>query len=600
MTFAYPHLAALGLAPLVVVGVVLWTRSARADGRAAFVRSARGGSTWPAGALRAVIAAIAFAVAAAVPQWGHGWVETPARGLDVVVVLDASKSMRARDLAPSRLERAWSEIDALADARGPWRLGLVRFRGDAEVVSPLTDDHAGVAWLARESDPESVPGTGSGLARGVRAALEAFDDGADRRRAVLLLTDGEVRHDEDVALAIAAARARAITTIGLVIGTSSGAPVPRDDAFDAPPLLDERGAAVMSRAQVDVLEAFATATNGRVLDLAADPFAMRRIVEDELRPRMPTFDGLAREWRPIDRSTPFVVLGLLVLVPWWTLLARRTRHVRLLATAALLGCVPWVLGADDAGELARRANDALARGSPSEAVPALEALTALRPTDAAIAFDLGLARLRSGAYAAARTAFQRAADHARGTARAAALHGVALACANGGRLELERGGDRLAVAESSFVEARAALVAALADFDDDAVRSNLDVVTFWLERVRAERESAPPGQGAGTDADSVDAKPDPSAASAAGASSAPSSTSGAAPNAVDASSGTAGGAGERAGSVQEDSGSPRLPGGMFRTEADSIVEVVRRFERERRAFDRERAASAGPRGGNDW
>lgn len=597
MSFAHPHLVAWVLAPIVVAGFVIWTRAARADGRAAFSRSARGNTMWPAGALRAVFAAIAFAVAAAVPQWGHGWVETPARGLDVVVVLDASKSMRARDLAPSRLERAWSEIDALADARGPWRLGLVRFRGDAELVSPLTDDHASVASLARESDPESVPGAGSGLARGVRAALEAFDDGANRRRVVLLLTDGETQQDEDVALAIAAARARAITTLSLVIGTDIGAPVPLDDAPDASSLTDERGVVVTSRARRDVLDAFAAATNGRVLELSVDPFAMRRFVDEELRPRMPTFDGLAREWRPIDRSTWFVALGLLVLVPWGAL-AGRVAHARVLATAALLGCIPWMLAADDAGELARRANAAFARGKPSEAVVALEALAALRPTDAAVAYDLGLAHLRSGAFVAARAAFQRAADRTSGPARAAALHGVALACANAGKLELARGGDRLALAESAFVDARAALVASLVDVDDDASRSNLDVVTFWLERARAERESAASGQGAGEGSDSGAA--DPSAASNAGSSGASSSTSGAAPRTGETSSATSGSSGEQAGSVNEDADSPRLPGGMFRTEAESIVEVVRRFERERRAFDRERAANSGSRGGNDW
>ena len=53
------------------------------------------------------------------------------------------------------------------------------------------------------------------------------------------------------------------------------------------------------------------------------------------------------------------------------------------------------------------------------------------------------------------------------------------------------------------------------------------------------------------------------------------------------------------GAVDETGSSPRLPGGMFRAEAESIADVVRRFERERRAFDRASAA-ANARGGNDW
>ncbi|MBL8768988.1 MAG: VWA domain-containing protein, partial [Planctomycetes bacterium] len=406
MNFADPRFVLLASVPILVAMSLAWSRERRRAGRAAFSTRLQEVASGPRWAVRAIVAAACFALAAAGPQWGHGFVETPARGLDVVIVLDASRSMRTRDVAPSRLERAWSEIDALADTQGPWRLGLVRFRGDAEVVGPLTDDHASIAVLARETDPESVPGAGSGMARGVRAALDGFDADAARKRVVLLLTDGESQGDDDVAAAAAAARSAGVVVIGVLVGTGAGGVVPQHDAPDAPIVLDASGSPATSVARRGPLDVLASATAGRVVDLASDAFAMRRVVDEELRSRMPTAAGFAREWRTIDRSAWFVALGLFFVVPWWGAL-RRARFARGFAMVALLGCVPWMLGADDAAELGRDVNGAFARGAPQDAVAALEALAAATPGDARVAFDLGLAYLRTGALPAAREAFER-------------------------------------------------------------------------------------------------------------------------------------------------------------------------------------------------
>jgi Ca-activated chloride channel family protein len=608
---------ALGLC----AGLYAW-RMRRAAAVAAFTARAGRDVAWLRRSVALLCAAACFAVAAAGPQWGRGFVQTPARGLDVVAVLDASRSMRARDVGPSRLERAWSELDALADARGPWRLGLVRFRGDAEVVSPLTEDHASVAALARETDPESVPGAGSGLARGVRAALDVFGTEGARRRVVLVLSDGEAQEDDDLASVTAAVRARGVVVLGVVIGTTAGATVPSDDTPDAAPLRDAQGEVVTSRARRQALDALASGTNGRVVELAADAFAMQRLIDDELRSRMPTADGFAREWRSIDRSAGFVALGLLLATPWWAALARMAlvrgalrwmrsrrwrlgrsfpgrRGLRAAAGIALLSCVPWLLSATDPDELARRADAAFARNAPGDAVEPLTALAALRPDDVRVAFDLGLAQLRSGAWPAACASFERAAHSTNAVERAAARHGLALALAKQARSEEARGGERLAVAQDLLVHARSALVAGLADGADDAMRSNLDVVSYWLERVRAQREAAAPS-GAGS---APGATNPPDTDSSATANDGAGGTRGDGAGTPAAGSGAAAGRDEASaaapGAVDETGSSPRLPGGMFRAEAESIADVVRRFERERRAFDRASAA-ANARGGNDW
>ena len=75
-------------------------------------------------------------VAAARPQWGEKLQVVHGRGIDVVVVLDASKSMLATDVNPNRLQRSKTEIASLLDNLGTARVGIVAFAGDAQVMCP--------------------------------------------------------------------------------------------------------------------------------------------------------------------------------------------------------------------------------------------------------------------------------------------------------------------------------------------------------------------------------------------------------------------------------------------------------------------------------
>src|SRR5439155_15778560 len=86
-------------------------------------------------------AAIAVAaVAAARPQWGQEPAAFRREGIDVVVAMDVSLSMLARDVEPSRIERSKAEVDRLFGSLRGDRVGLVTFAGSALVRFPLTTD----------------------------------------------------------------------------------------------------------------------------------------------------------------------------------------------------------------------------------------------------------------------------------------------------------------------------------------------------------------------------------------------------------------------------------------------------------------------------
>jgi Ca-activated chloride channel family protein len=132
-------------------------------------------------------------VALAQPQYGWGTRRIPATNLDVIIVLDYSKSMFARDVAPNRIERAKGEVAELIGELGGARFGAVAFAGEP-LSFPLTSDGGAIAQFFRQLTPLDMPVGGTAIARALeagRSLLERDPQSAKHRRVMLLVTDGE-------------------------------------------------------------------------------------------------------------------------------------------------------------------------------------------------------------------------------------------------------------------------------------------------------------------------------------------------------------------------------------------------------------------------
>jgi Ca-activated chloride channel family protein len=157
-------------------------------------------------AIKAVllIAALLFAfVALARPKFGSGTKIIPATNLDVVVTLDYSKSMYARDITPSRIARAKAEVARLIRDLPGARFGAVAFAGEP-MSFPLTSDGAAIAQFFRQLDPNDMPVGGTATARALEAAREVFahdPKAADHERVIVLVTDGEDLEGDPVSVA---------------------------------------------------------------------------------------------------------------------------------------------------------------------------------------------------------------------------------------------------------------------------------------------------------------------------------------------------------------------------------------------------------------
>jgi Ca-activated chloride channel family protein len=220
--------------------------------------------------LALVVAAVAgVLLALARPQWGFAWEEARLQGLDIIVAIDTSRSMLARDAVPNRLEKSkLAAIDLMRLAKSD-RLGLVAFAGTAFLQAPLTvDDHA----FEQAVDAVSVgiiPQGGTSLSAAIKATMAAFEKGNDNHKVMVLFTDGE-DHDADTETLDAAKEAAdagiRIFTIG--VGTPEGELLQAtDDQGNTTFIKDDDGNVVKSRLNQTLLQKIATAANGFYLPL---------------------------------------------------------------------------------------------------------------------------------------------------------------------------------------------------------------------------------------------------------------------------------------------------------------------------------------------
>ena len=186
------------------------------------------------GALAARIAltvlGVAFAVAAlGRPQAGFRFVTTASRGADVVIALDLSHSMEARDVRPDRLRAADREITTLLQALEGSPMGLVGFAGGARVISPLSTDREGLASMVEGASPGDIDAPGSDIGAAVSLAGTLLRRPGDRPRAVVLVTDGE-NLSGDPRSGMDAVRRSGAKLFVIGMGTSQGATIPIVDS----------------------------------------------------------------------------------------------------------------------------------------------------------------------------------------------------------------------------------------------------------------------------------------------------------------------------------------------------------------------------------
>ncbi|HPI53683.1 MAG TPA: VWA domain-containing protein [Chitinophagaceae bacterium] len=143
------------------------------------------------------------------------------KGIDVMIALDVSKSMLAKDFAPTRLEKSKQLIGRILDKIKNNRIGLILFAGRAYVSVPLTVDISALKMNLAVANPGMVPTQGTVVGEAIRMARESFNSKDTKYKSIVLITDGE-DHDDGVNEEVkqAVAQGISITTVG--VGSPEG------------------------------------------------------------------------------------------------------------------------------------------------------------------------------------------------------------------------------------------------------------------------------------------------------------------------------------------------------------------------------------------
>lgn len=297
-------LGALALAVVMALGGMLGQRAVRRFGEAAVVTALFTARPGGRRALKAVLIVLSLAlafVALAAPQYGRGTRVLPATNLDVAIVLDYSKSMYARDVSPSRIERAKAEVGRLvADLPGA-RFGAVAFAGEA-MEFPLTSDGAAIAQFFRQLSPNDMPVGGTAIARALEAARELLlrdPLSKEHEKIIVLVTDGEDLEGDPVAVA-ASAKKEGITIEVVQVGGRTPEPIP--EVNESGEVLGYRKSAdgetlttSLSAAGEEALSKIAESTSGLIVrsqkgetGIPAIADRLRHLMTEELSERVET------------------------------------------------------------------------------------------------------------------------------------------------------------------------------------------------------------------------------------------------------------------------------------------------------------------------
>lgn len=223
-------------------------------------------------AFRMIIIALLVIIIAR-PQSTDYWEDVSTEGIDIILAMDISSSMLARDFKPDRLEAAKNVATEFISGRPYDRMGLVIFSGESFTQCPLTTDHAVMINLMREMQSGMIEdGTAIGL--GLATAVNRIKDSEAKSKVIILLTDG-VNNRGEIAPVTAAEIAKTLGVRVYTIGVGSRGMAP----YPVQTVAGIRYRNMQVEIDEEVLKEIATMTGGKYFR-ATDNESLNKIYEE--------------------------------------------------------------------------------------------------------------------------------------------------------------------------------------------------------------------------------------------------------------------------------------------------------------------------------
>lgn len=253
-----------------------------------------------------MLAIAAFTVVLARPQSSTDFENVTTEGIDIVISLDISTSMLAKDFSPDRLEAAKNVAMEFISGRQYDRIGLVVFAGEAFTQVPLTTDRAVLLNLFKDIQTGMIE-DGTAIGNGLATAVARLKDSDAISRVVILLTDGENNSGEIAPLTAAEiARTFGIRVYTIGVGTVGTAPYPVQTPYGTQ-LRD-----IEVKIDEEMLQEIASITDGRYFRATSNTKL------EEIYQEIDQLEKSKIEVREFSRRSeeflPYALAGILLLV----------------------------------------------------------------------------------------------------------------------------------------------------------------------------------------------------------------------------------------------------------------------------------------------
>ena len=243
------------------------------------------------------------------PQMGTKINHEKRVGIETIIAMDISNSMRAEDIVPSRLDRSKMMIENLVDHFTNDKIGLIVFAGDAFVQLPITSDYVSAKMFLSSIDPSMMATQGTDIARAIEMATHSFTQEEGIGKAIVVITDGE-DHEGGAVEAAEAAKDRGMRVYVLGVGSTQGAPIPNGTGDY---MKDNTGNTVMSALNEDMCKQVAQAGGGAYIHVQNNSAAQEQLDQELAKlAKKETSTAVYSEFDEQFRA--FGILALLLLI----------------------------------------------------------------------------------------------------------------------------------------------------------------------------------------------------------------------------------------------------------------------------------------------
>jgi Ca-activated chloride channel family protein len=253
-------------------------------------------------------------VAIAGPQFGSKIKEVKRKGIEIMIALDVSNSMLARDIEPNRLERAKQAISRLIDKLENDRLGMIVFAGDAYIQIPITSDYTSAKMFLSGVSTAMVSRQGTSIGSAIELAMKSFSSQEGINKAIVIISDGE-NHEGDAVEKAREAAEKGVKIYTIGIGLPEGVPIPdAENSYIKEYRRDRDGNIVTTRLNEQMMSEIAQAGNGKYFRATAGNMGLNDLYS--VLNRLEKTEMESRAYSEYEEQFPaiiWIVLGLLVL-----------------------------------------------------------------------------------------------------------------------------------------------------------------------------------------------------------------------------------------------------------------------------------------------